>query len=398
MRRNFALFASARAVSGLGDGALPIALTAVLIQRGDSAIEIGLVFAASILPTVLLIPVAGTLADRLGPLRLMIVSDYARCLIQVVVAILLITGSDSLGIIVLSQFAYGIAAAAFEPGLISLIPRLTENFLRGNSAIQAIRAITTIGGPALAGVLLLFGSPGWLLITIDAVSFLLGAVLLQAIRLVPQSRVADRGHRPARFWGDLREGWHQFTSRRWLWTVISVFAIFGVFVFGPQVVLGASIVSERFGTAEYGLYAFCLGVGALAGSLLVSKVRSNYPLRLAALSLSLVSLPLLALAVAAPLPIVLASAVIGGAGRTGWSVIWVTTEQRMIPADVLNRVYAFDVLGSVAFLPVGRAAAGFAAATFGSTAVLLWAAAVCILGCIFLYAVREVREIHAPLE
>src|SRR4029079_4962373 len=89
-------------------------------------------------------------------------------------------------------------------------------------------------GPALGGALVVAGSPGIALL-IDAVSFVVAALLLVRIAIAP--RVAETA---ARFFHELREGWREFTLRTWLWTSVVLFGVGNVFfmfwnVLGPVV-------------------------------------------------------------------------------------------------------------------------------------------------------------------
>ena len=45
-------------------------------------------------------------------------------------------------------------------------------------------------------------------------------------------------------------------------------------------------------------------------------------------------------------------------GLALWSVIWATTVQTQVPAELLNRVYAYDVAGSLLSMALGRSLAG----------------------------------------
>ena len=76
------------------------------------------------------------------------------------------------------------------------------------------------------------------------------------------------------------------------------------------------------------------------------------------------------LALPAPLPVVAAAAVLGGAEVSFWAAQWTSTMQRLVPAGSLARVAAWDSLGALVLVPVGFAAVGPVAERVGVGTVL----------------------------
>jgi hypothetical protein len=76
-----------------------------------------------------------------------------------------------------------------------------------------------------------------------------------------------------------------------------------------------------------------------------------------------------------------------------WGVMWATSVQTQVPPDVLNRIHAYDVAGSLAMMPVGQALAGPAATGLGTGHVLLVSAAVSFAVPTALLSVRAIRDL-----
>ncbi|NEC34089.1 MFS transporter, partial [Streptomyces rubrogriseus] len=74
-----------------------------------------------------------------------------------------------------------------------------------------------------------------------------------------------------------------------------------------------------------------------------------------------------------------------------WGVMWATSVQTQVPPDVLNRIHAYDVAGSLAMMPVGQALAGPAAAALGADRVLLVAGVTSFAVCAALLLIPAVR-------
>jgi hypothetical protein len=95
-----------------------------------------------------------------------------------------------------------------------------------------------------------------------------------------------------------------------------------------------------------------------------------------------------------PVPAICGCVLVAGAGSAYWGVNWATSVQTQVRGDVLNRIHAYEVAGSVAMLPVGQALSGPAAAALGSRHVLLTGAAVALATATTLLLIPPVRNLH----
>lgn len=93
-------------------------------------------------------------------------------------------------------------------------------------------------------------------------------------------------------------------------------------------------------------------------------------------------------------PAMAAGAAVAGAGMSFWSVMWATTVQTQVPPDVLNRIHAYDVAGSLAMMPVGQALAGPSASALGTANVLMIAGVMSLAVAAILLAVRPIRDLE----
>ncbi len=79
-----------------------------------------------------------------------------------------------------------------------------------------------------------------------------------------------------------------------------------------------------------------------------------------------------------------------------FSVLWDTTMQAQIPPELLARVAAYDMFGSVCLLPLGYLLAAPMAAEFGRSGALWLAAGFTIVSTFVVLMLRDVRELGAP--
>ncbi|MFF7122786.1 MFS transporter [Streptomyces sp. NPDC008240] len=400
--RDFALFFVARAVARLGDTMLPVALAAGLLEHGYGAGAVGLAMASSVAAFAGLVVLGGVVADRFSTRRLMIGADLVRLVTQSFAAGLFFTGHVVLWQICAIGVVNGAAAAVFQPGVASTVPRLAPDVQRANGAIRIAESSAQLAGPAVAGVLVGFVSPGGLF-AVHATTYATSALCLLLLRLPPlpsAARAAGPGLRVFR--ADLVEGWREFRSRTWLWGVIAVWCVYMIAVWGPTVPLVATEVVQHHGPRAYGLVNSALGAGTVIGGLLSLRLRPRRMLRAGALALfAFFGFPA-TVGAGLGVPAMAAGAAVAGAGMSFWGVMWSTSVLTQVPSDVLNRIHAYDVAGSLAMMPVGQALAGPAAAALGADHVLLVSAVMSVVVAAALLSVPAIRglvrvETQTPL-
>ncbi|MEV5549647.1 MFS transporter [Streptomyces sp. NPDC052309] len=392
--RDFALFFVARAVARLGDTMLPVALAAGLLQHGYGAGAVGLAMAATAAAFAGLVVFGGVLADRFSTRKLMIGADLVRLGTQALAAALFFSGHVVLWQICAIGFVNGVAGAVFQPGVASTVPRLASDIQGANGAIRVAESAAQLAGPAVAGLLVGFASPGGVFAA-HAATYAVSALCLVLLRLppspAPASRAAGRGSKAFR--ADLVEGWREFRSRTWLWGVIAVWCIYMIAVWGPTVPLVATEVVQQHGPRAYGLVNSALGAGTVVGGLLALRLRPRRMLRAGAIALFGFAAFPASVGAGLDVPVMAAGAAVAGAGMSFWGVMWATSVQTQVPADVLNRIHAYDVAGSLAMMPVGQALAGPAASALGADHVLLVAGAMSFVVCTALLAIPAVRDL-----
>ncbi|MFE6171138.1 MFS transporter [Streptomyces sp. NPDC056464] len=393
--RDFRLFFVARAVAQLGDTMLPVALAAGLLQHGYGAGAVGLALAATSAAFAGLIVFGGVIADRFNTRRLMIGADLVRLCTQSLAAALFFSGHVVLWQICAIGFVNGVAGAVFQPGVAGTVRRLATDVQGANGAIRIAEAVAQLAGPALAGLLVGFASPGGVF-TAHATTYALSALCLLLLRLPARSRRpgSDPVRRGTRaFRADLVEGWREFRARTWLWGVIAVWCVYMITVWGPSVPLVASEVVQQHGARSYGLINSALGAGTVAGGLLALRLRPRRMLRAGAMGVFAFAVFPVTVGAGLGVPAMAAGAAVAGAGMAFWSVMWATSVQTQVPADVLNRIHAYDVAGSLAMMPVGQSIAGPAATALGADRVLLIAGGMSLVVAVALLSVRSIRDL-----
>ena len=379
---SFTRYFVARAVSVFGDAMLTVA-AALAVGQIYGATGVGVVLAAWMVPLLACILFGGVFADRIGARPLMLGADLVRLVAQGVVAAAFFLGTPSMWLLITCSAISGVAAAMFQPGVNGIVPQVTHDPHRANATIRMANAIAELLGPATAGVLFaLFGAGP--VYAVDAATFAISAVCLAGLRVARVRRA------PSSTVADLIAGWHEFRTRTWMWSVILVWVCYGIFLFGPQIPLGATVVSDYLGAPAYGWMQSGVGAGTVLGGLVALRWKPDRPLAAGAVAMfGYVLLPL-AIALHAGLAPLLAAAVVSGFAWAFWSIMWQTSVQTQVSPSVLNRVTSYEVLGSTGSLPIGQALAG----PVGAERVLGTSVVVGLLGCTTLLLVPAVRRLH----
>ncbi|GAA1185659.1 MFS transporter [Kitasatospora gansuensis] len=389
--RHFTLYFTARTVSLIGDAMMPVAAAlAVGALYGISGV--GFVLGTWTGTFVLLVLFGGVFADRFGARRMMVGADLARVLTQGVLAAAFFAGPPPFWLLVTMAGLAGAAAAMFQPGVNGMVPLVAREPQRANATLKVADALAQLLGPALAGLLITLTGAGTVY-AIDGATFVLSALCLALVRPAPADPISPGTHGSS-LRRELRQGWHEFRSRTWMWAVILIWVGYGVLLFGPLVPLSSALVGARLGPNAYGLAVSSLGVGTVLGGLLALRLRPARPLAAGAVAMALFTVLPLCVALGAGLPVLLACHVLGGGAWAFWSVMWATSVQTHTPPAVLNRVTAYELAGSVSGIALGQILAGPATTLASPDRLLLVSAGTCLTGCVALLAIPAIRTLR----
>ncbi|MFJ9946471.1 MFS transporter [Kitasatospora sp. NPDC091207] len=386
--RNFRRYFTARSAGLLSWAMLPVAVSAGLLSGGYGLDTAGYAMAFLVAPFAGLVLFGGVLADRFTARRMMIIADLANLTAHLLLAVLFTHGIDHLWQLYALLVVAGTANALFQPGSASTVPLVARDVQGANGVLRTSEALTGLGGPALAGVLVGFGATGWVMV-ISAVAYGTSAVCLFALRLGPVPTPPAGGS----LWRDLAIGWQEFRARSWLWGVIAIWMFFAVLSWGPQLSVAAGVIVVEHGATAFGLLNAALGAGTVAGGLLAIRYKPERPLAAGAVAMLTYPLYPLGIVLGWPVWLLAAAQVAVGAGIGVWGVMWATSVQTQVPGEVLNRVHAYEVAGSVGMYPIGSALAGPAVGAFGTDRVLLVGVAVALLTALALLTARPIRTL-----
>jgi hypothetical protein len=388
--RNFRVFYAGYATSLLGSAMAVVALTFAVLGDGGSSADLGFVFAAEVVPQVLVMIGGGVLADRVGRRVVMLTTDSTRLVVQATMAAALFAGRPPIWLFVVLAALLGAGEGLFNPALGGLRTEIVarDMLADGNALLSVVQSGAAVVGPALAGILIAVSSPG-VVLALDAASF--GAsVLSLALLRVPPARLAAQSP-----WRDLVDGWGQFRAQTWLWLTTVQFALFNLFTWAPYLLLGPIMARDYLGGARsWGTVMAAYAAGSVLTGLTLVGRRPRRLLTVAVIGTFGYPLPCLMLGLREPLPAVAAAALLAGAGSAVFNTYWSTTLQQRVAPEMLGRVTAFVLTGSYALGSTGYAFIGGLATLIAPTRLLLFAAAYATLSSTVVLASPAVRSVR----
>lgn len=317
-------------------------IVALLIYAYDleGALGVGLLGLARTLPTLVGVPLATSLGDRQSRIRVLI-GIYLTALASAVVAAVALAMDAGLLAIMAIAAVNAIATAAIRPLQNAIIPGLArspEELVAANVASSTGEGIGLLVGPALGGLLLVFGTP--IVAAAGAVGMALATVAVTQIR--PDRRVRARtapgGPGPAgeRAGPGLLAG---VRALRTMPTVLLVMALFGVqpFVRGALTVLivVSSIELLGLGDPGVGLLNAAIGLGGIVGSVGTILLVGRHRLALVFMvALVVWGAPISVMGLVAVAWVAVAAMVVVGVANAVLDVAGFTTLQRIVPNDV----------------------------------------------------------------
>lgn len=267
--RNFTLLILGQVSSLTGNYTLKFALSMyVLEQTGSASIFAGMLSAA-LLPTVLLSPFGGILADRANRKHIMVALDALSGL-SVLAAGLLLPLGRGLWVIGALLVLLSVLAAFESPTVQACVPQMVspQNLVQGNAVVSQVSAVTSLATPFLGSLFYTAFGIGPVFAA-AVVCFWLTALLECMIRLEYQKppRTAGIG---AIVREDLAVSAH-FLRREQpdILKLLLLAALAGMFVSGTAVVGFPYLVRTVLGLSAtyYGAAESAMGAAAILGSL-----------------------------------------------------------------------------------------------------------------------------------
>jgi MFS family permease len=394
--RDFALLWTGMTISIVGDGIYMVALPFLVYEISNLPTALAAVGAAWTIPQVVFLLLAGVVTDRFDRRRVLIGSDLLRALAIGLAGGLSVVDALELWHLYILVAIFGAGEAFFMPAFGAIVPEVVpkDQLVEANSLDQFMRPIgMRLAGPVIGGLVVTAAGAGEAFL-IDAVTFVLSAVMVMAMRRRTRAEISSKTSVAV----ELREGLGFIRSKPWLWGGLLATALGQFAFYGPWVVLVPFVIRNPLdgSASNYGWVLAAGGVGAILVSIVIGQRGLPHQPIVFVLSLwALATFSLAGFGVSDTLWQPIAVAVVLMGGITSGQIVWGTLEHRFVPNELLGRVSSVDWLVSTSLLPLSFLVAGPAGEAFGARRTLIVsgiAGAAAMLACLLIPGIRDLPK------
>jgi len=368
---------------------------AVLDETHGSTSVLSYVLAAQIAPSIVFVLLGGIIADRVAPQRVIVAGNLMMAVGEGTFGILVLAGHPAIWQMIGLECLTGTGMALFYPASTALLPRIVSaGSMQQASAVSRLAMNgAQMGGSVLAGFCVAAIGPGWALAICG--TGLLGTVpLMLSLRVGPHERGQD-----STMLRDLRDGWSEFRSHTWIWTITAQFAVVMMAWYGAFTVLGPAAVRLHFGPhdgpAAWGAITAADSLGLIVGGLASLRFTPRRPMLFIVLIGASVAITPVALGMFWPLPLICGASFALGIAIEIMMVQWTVAMARQIPPEKLARVASYDALGTVMAMPLGAVIAGPIAAWATMPRAQFGAAGLIVVASLLALIPRDIRQLRA---
>lgn len=262
-------------ISSIGSGMTAFALSVYVYQTTGSATYVSLVTLLAYLPTVLLSPLAGVLADRYDRRLLMIIGDLFSGLGLAYVLWNIQAGSDSMLPIFIGVTFNAVFVALLEPSFKATITELLteEEYARASGMVQIAGNAKFLISPALAGILLAVADIR-LILLIDIGTFFITVTTVAIVRKSVGKAVKTEKQSIGR---EMRLGFAEINKNKGIRTLVILMSFVCFFV-GILQTLTSPMVLAVSDAETVGIMESLCAVGMLLGSVFIGilGIKKNY--------------------------------------------------------------------------------------------------------------------------
>lgn len=279
--RNFSLLIAGQTISLFANCILDFAFSMYILEQTGSATIFAGVLAISMLPTIILSPLGGVLADRANRRNIMVFLDFTSGLVIMICALLINRGND-LTVICVSLVLLSILGAFESPTVQACVPQMQsgDNIVRGNAVVNQISALSVLIGPFVGS--LLYTALGLKIVLYAGTACFFATALFECFIKLPHIKTELSSSILTTVRNDLSSSSHYISKVRpsilktlILIAVISFF-IQGVALIGlPYIVRNTLNLSANY----YGVAESLLGCAGLVGSIIAGLIVTKFHIK-----------------------------------------------------------------------------------------------------------------------
>jgi MFS family permease len=389
--RNFRLFFSGQLISFTGTWMTTTAQGWLVYQLTGSKSLLGLVAAAASAPMLFFATWGGWVADRYPKRSVIVVTQTCSMILSLAMAALVWTKFVQPWHIIVLAILGGVTMAFDMPARQSFVIEMTsrEDLMNAISLNSSAFNCARIVGPSIAGFLMAQAGIAMCFL-LDGLSFIAVIAGLLLMRLPKHTPIQIESSAI----GQALEGFRYVGNHRRVLTILSLFAVVGIFGWSYSVLMPAFARDVlHLGENGYGLLMAGSGVGALAAALTVASAGHVLPTRVMALGgIMIFSVSLALFAFTRNLYLGTLLLAIVGFGIVLYFSTSNTVLQSIVPDEMRGRVMGIWTLIFGGMIPLGSLQAGLMADFLGTPATIAIGALICAVAALVTLNVIRRRE------
>lgn len=363
--RNYRYYYYGQSISLVGVWVQNIAMGWLVYRLTGSALMLGTIAFALQIPSLLITPFAGVLADRWNRRKVIIATQVLLMLVAFVLALLTLTNMITVPLIIAMALVNGVILAFDTPFRQSFVPEIITRREDLSNAIALNSSLYNLArfiGPPIGGVLIAWVGEGWCFF-INGVSFVAVIAAMAAMRIQKKHHARRFGSILAQLREGINYSW-SFMPIRYLITLVALSSFFGLPFQALLPMFAADILQGD--SQMLGMLTGALGAGALSGAFfLASRQNIKHIPRLTFFAAMMFSSGLAVFAISSLTILSMAALVITGFGMIVHFNATNSLIQNISDEDKRGRVVSLYSLTFMGITPLGSLLAGAIAEYIG---------------------------------
>ena len=367
--RNLGILVLGQIISLFGSAIQRFALSLYVLDMTGSGSIFASILAVSMIPIMLLAPVAGVIADRMDRKKVMVVLDFISAAIIGCYACLLYDDGKQIMYVGILMFLLSAISTIYQPAVTSSIPDLvkSDDLIAANGIVQQVSSLSNFLGPIIAGLFYgLMGIKG--IVILNGISFFFSAVM-ELFLNIPHKKNGMEGPILRTFVNDMKDSSrYLLKENRIIFRMIVTSGLYNLFLV-PVFSVGAPyIIKVTLGMSSqvYGLCEGVIAIGMIIGAMIVSSKPEAFHIKRIhqVLYISCVSMFMMGVFLLIPNSSVVLR-LVSTIGFTFFAmlimlalgianVISAAFIQRSVPGDMLGKISAYGLAFATFCIPLGQ--------------------------------------------
>lgn len=383
--RNFRLFFIGQSLSLIGTWMQKLAMGWLVYRTTHSAVMLGVVAFAGQIPSILITPAAGVVADRYNKHKLLVITQTLAMIQAIILAAAVITNTASIPHLIILSIFLGVVDAFDMPIRQAFVIKMIDKKHDIGNAIAINSSMVNTAkllGPSIAGIVIATVGEG-MCFALNAISYMvvIGTLLMMKIN------TAEVKAKHLKAWHQLKEGFTYTFGFSPVKNLIALLALVSLMGMPYMVVLPVFAKDILHGGAQMlGLLTGASGMGALAGAVYLATRKTVLGLgKIIVASVILFGVALICFALSETAWLSIVFIFLAGLGMMVQMAACNTILQTMVEDNMRGRVMSFYTMAFTGTMPFGSLIAGVLVEKIGAADTLIIGGSFCIAGAIIFY-------------